>query len=81
MARKTYKHALIVMDQTGDTRTLWDERNVEMVENARSVFDAFRSNGYTAFAVYPEQQNETWLITEFEENAPKIVMTPRMVGG
>lgn len=68
------------MDETGDTRTMWDRDKLAEVEAAKAQFDALKAKGYLAYTV---QDNGTKgeVIREFDPNAQAIIMSPQLVGG
>jgi len=70
-----------VLDQTGDTKIIWDRRNPEEVGAARATFNRLRQdNRYMAYKVQPGGDKGE-IITEFDPEAEKIILAPPMVGG
>jgi hypothetical protein len=69
-----------IIDQTGDTKLIWDSQNKDEVENARETFNRLRGKGHIAYSV-KKNGNQGKVITEFDPDAEKIILTPRMVGG
>ena len=72
---------LAIMDRTGDTKILWDRTKPEEVENARASFDRLRRSGYLAYTVTGKDGSRGEMITEFDPNAERIILSPPMVGG
>ena len=68
------------MDQTGDTKTIWDKDNPDEVENARATFDRLKDSGHVAYSVDKEGEPDS-IIHEFDPDAERLIMRPPMVGG
>lgn len=71
---------LIVVDSSGDSRIQWDRSNPDQVAAARSRFDELRKKGYLAYTVDASGRQGT-VIDQFDPDAGRIIMNPRMVGG
>ena len=69
-----------VIDVTGDSKIIWDHTNQDEVDAARETFNRLRKKGHTAYAV-KEHGGRGEIITEFDPEAEKIILAPRMVGG
>lgn len=74
------KTEMCVMDQTGDTKTIFDPNNSDEVEAARDTFNKLRKKGYLAYRVKGDGEKGE-AITEFDATAGKIILTPPMKGG
>lgn len=74
------KGQLCVMDQTGDTKLIWDSNNNDEVEAAKATFDRLRAKGYIAFSV-KGNGDKGEVITEFDRNSEKIILAPALRGG
>jgi hypothetical protein len=72
-------HTLHVMDGTGDQAYEYDPQVKTEVAPVAMVFARFAAAGYLGFAI--DENDRSRRITEFDETAPKIVMTPRIMGG
>lgn len=78
---------MTVMDQSGDTKIVWDPNVPEEVEQARRTFNELTKRaseggkGYQAFSVNPEDATKGEMIREFDPNAAKVILSPPMVGG
>lgn len=70
---------LRVLDQTGDTATVYDPTNVEDVEAVRKTFDEMKALGYLSYKV-GEQGEGDEVIRTFDPDAD-IVMSPQLIGG
>lgn len=77
---KEASHELVVIDQTGDTKVIWDSSKKEEVAAARKTFDDLKKKGYWAYSVKKNGEKGE-VIQEFDEEAEKIILAPRMVGG
>jgi hypothetical protein len=71
---------LAVMDQTGDTKTVWDSRNADEVENARETFDRLKKKGYAIYKVGKKGEPGE-VMHKFDPDAESMIATPRVVGG
>ena len=71
---------LCIMDHTGDTKTIWDVDNPDEVAAAKAQFDALKKKGYLAYSV-KENGKKGELVTSFDAQAGKIIMSPPMAGG
>ena len=74
------KHEMAVMDETGDTKLIWNEDNDVEVEAARTMFNSLKKKGYVGYSVDKKGETGT-LLTEFDPAAEKIIMAPQMKGG
>lgn len=68
------------MDDTGDTKLIWDPEKEAEVENARRTFNDLRKKKYNAYSV-KKNGDKGEIITEFDPEAEKIIMAPPMAGG
>lgn len=71
---------LAVMDQTGDTKLVWDRNAPAEVEQAKAMFDGLKKKGYLAFSVKKDGEAGEMLLA-FDPNAEKIIMSPPLKGG
>lgn len=69
-----------ILDTTGDTKVIWDSSNADEVQVAKDTFDKLRKKGHTAYSV-KKNGDKGSIITEFDAEAEKIILAPRMVGG
>lgn len=75
------KNEMAVMDGTGDTKILWDSHNADEVEAARAQFNALRAKGFLAYKVVGKEGTKGEMITQFDPDAEKIVLSPPLRGG
>lgn len=69
-----------VMDRTGDTKVIWSRDNEDEVQNARRTFNDLRKKGYIAYSVKGDGDKGK-VITEFDAEAEKLILTPPLRGG
>jgi len=71
---------LRVMDGTGDTKLIWDSNNESEVEVAEETFKKLKKKGYVAFSVTKKGDKDK-VIDEFDPDAEKIILAPKIQGG
>lgn len=71
---------LAIIDNTGDTKVIWDKTNEDEVEAAEEQFDSLIDKGFTAYKV-KKDGGKGRKITKFDPSAGKIIMVPKIVGG
>ena len=82
IAEETQTGTLHIMDETGDTRLMWDPRNQDEIDIAKAAFKKAKDKGMIAYTVDPDTGEKTGtVIREFDEKAGKIIMAPQLVGG
>ena len=74
------EHLMRVIDETGDSKLIWDSANEAEVEAARKLFNELKGKRYKAFSVKKDGEPGS-VITSFDPNAEKIIMQPPMAGG
>ena len=74
------KFELIVLDDSGDTRLMWDPRIKDEVKASKEMFDKMKAKGYLAYTV-KKNGDPGEVIREFDPKAGKIIMAPQLVGG
>ena len=76
------KNTLHIMSGEGDTRLMWDPRNADEVDTARTAFNAAKEKGMLAYSVDPNSGEKTGtVIRDFDPQQGKIIMAPQLVGG
>lgn len=73
-------HILQVLDETGDTKLLFDPDITEEVDNARATFDRLTKAGYAAFHVDDKGKQGTQMRV-FDKTAGRIILVKALVGG
>lgn len=71
---------MAILDETGDTKIIWDSKNADEVENAESQFKKLRKKGFLAYKV-KKNGEKAEMITEFDSEAEKIILSPPLAGG
>jgi hypothetical protein len=74
------RHVIAVLDQSGDTRLVWDPENRDDVKTAKKMFDDLKAKGYVAYAV-EQKEARGKVVTKFDPAAQKLIMTPPLRGG
>jgi len=74
------KHEMAVMDETGDTKLIWDEGNEDEVEAARSMFSNLKKKGYVGYSVN-KKGDKGEVLERFDPLAERIIMAPQLRGG
>jgi hypothetical protein len=80
MIAEATRHEMAVMDETGDTKLIWDVDNEDEVSNAKRTFNDLKKKGYVAFKVNKKGDRGS-VMDEFDADAEKIIMAPQMQGG
>lgn len=70
-----------VLGKEGDTKVIWNPDNRDEVDQARSTFDNLKRKGFTAFSVKGKDGEKDQMIHEFDPQAARIIMVPRVAGG
>lgn len=78
--RKAGGGELCILDETGDTKIIWDAKNVDEVAAAKVQFDTLRRKGFLAYKVNKKGEAGE-MITEFDATAERIILSPPLVGG
>lgn len=71
---------MCVMDETGDTKTIWNPENVDEVQAARDTFDLLKRKNYLAYSVKNDGEKGN-IIRKFDPELGKIIMVPPVIGG
>lgn len=73
---------MAMMNETGDTKTIWDSKNPDEVENARKQFEFFtKTKKFAAFKVAKNGDKTSEIIREFDPELEKIIFVPALAGG
>ena len=68
------------LDQTGDSKLIWDYKNDVEVKAAKKMFDTLKKEGYIAYSVGKDNEPGE-VMKSFDPKAEKIIMSPPVVGG
>lgn len=76
--------AFFILNEKGDTKTIWDRENEEEVEAAEAMWDRLVTNGgYLGYRVGEEGEKKEQM-ESFDPKAGKIILAPKpkmMVAG
>jgi hypothetical protein len=74
-------HVMVTLDQTGDTKLIWNPDDPIEVENARATFDRLvKEKKMAAYAVRKNGEKGE-VVRTFDPTVEKLIFAPRMVGG
>lgn len=73
-------HEMAVLDETGDTKLIWDEDNQDEVDAAKDMFDKLKKKGYLAYSVN-KKGDKGEVLSKFDASVERIIMAPPMQGG
>jgi hypothetical protein len=71
---------LRTLNETGDTKVIWDPTNDDEVDAAKAQFNVLKKKGFTAYSVKKGGEKNK-AITEFDPDAGMIIMVPKIQGG
>jgi pentatricopeptide repeat protein len=71
---------MVILDESGDTKHMWDRTNADEVAEARELFDRMKAKGFQAWSV-TRKGDKDQRITEFDPQAEKIIFAPALQGG
>lgn len=71
---------MIVLDETGDTKLIWDCEKQDEVDAAKKMFSDMKKKGYIAYKV-DRKGDKGEIMDSFDPEAEKIIMAPQMKGG
>lgn len=69
-----------VLDDTGDTKLMWNPRDKDEVKTAKRTFRELSEKGFRAFRV-DASGGQGEQIDAFDKDAEKIIFIPQMAGG
>jgi len=71
---------LNLMDESGDTKVIWDATNEDEVDAAKKQYDHLIEKGFAAYSV-KKKGGKGKKISKFDRTAERIIMVPPIVGG
>jgi hypothetical protein len=71
---------LRILDETGDTKLIWDKQKPDEIEVAEEMFEKLKAKGYKGFRV-DEKGEKSGEMKKFETKAEKVIMIPPMQAG
>lgn len=70
----------VMTADAGDLKVIWDSDKPEEVAHARKTFTEFKSKGYLAYQV-SKGGDKGEVMKDFNAEAEKVILAPRMMGG
>lgn len=70
---------MLIMDQTGHTRTTWSPDDEDDIDVARRQFNDLTGKGYSAFRTKGDDMGKR--LTKFDPKAGAMIMVPPLQGG
>lgn len=81
MATPQMRHMMSELNESGDTRILWDEENEDEVAAAKAMFDDLvKKKKYAAFHV-KKNGDAGERMSAFDASAEKIILVKPLAGG
>jgi len=71
---------MCVLDETGDTKLIWDPEKQDEVDAAKEMFAKMKKKGYVAYKV-DRKGEKGEVIEDFDRHAEKLILAPQMRGG
>ena len=71
---------LAVIDETGDTKYIWNKDNPTEIKEAEKTFNRFKKKNYIAYSV-DKKGNKGEIMHTFNPKAEKVILAPPMAGG
>lgn len=71
---------LCVIDQTGDTKSIWDPSKKDEVEVAEDTFNKLKKKGYAIYSV-KKNGDQGKIMHKFDPDAGRMIAVPPVVGG
>lgn len=69
------------LNESGDTKVIWDSENEDEVEAARATFDRLiKEKGFAAFKV-DKKGEAAGPMRSFDPDAEKVILVPPLQGG
>jgi hypothetical protein len=69
------------IDNTGDTKIMWDKDNPDEVDAARLQFEHLTKKGYLAYKAEGNKGEKGEKVTKFDPTAERLILTPPLRGG
>lgn len=70
------------LNETGDTKVIWDKDNADEVAAARATFDRLtKDRKFAAFRAQGKKGEQGERIREFDPDAERIILVPQYQGG
>jgi hypothetical protein len=72
---------MVNLDESGDTKIIWDRTKKVEVDMAREVFKKARKEGYMSYKVTGKDGAKGEIMHEFDPEAERIILAPPLQGG
>lgn len=72
---------IIVPDDTGDAKIMWNRGNADEIAIARAAFDTATGRKSMIYAAVGEEGLRGEKVTTFDETAERLIVVPQIVGG
>lgn len=72
---------IAILDDTGDTKIIWDRNNPTEAAIASEAFRTAKAKGFMAYRVTGKDGAKGEVLAEFDSTAERIILTPPMRGG
>lgn len=69
------------LDETGDTKIIWDRNNSTEAAIAREAFRKAKADGFMAYRVTGKDGLRGEVLAEFDPAAERIILAPPLRGG
>jgi hypothetical protein len=73
--------AICILDRTGDTRHMWDSRNKDEVDAAKTMFESLQAKGYAIFAAVGKDGAQGEIMRKFDKKVERFIAVKQLVGG
>jgi len=72
---------MATLDESGDSKFMWDRTNADEVAAARRYFNDMIARGFAAFKAKGKLGRKGKQIRKFDPDAEKIIFVPALQGG
>lgn len=72
---------MIKLDDTGDSKFMWDSDNDAEIKAAKKQFETLKKEGYVPYSVKKDGSRGAKLVGDFDPDLEKLIMVPGLVGG
>jgi len=73
-------HEIIEMNETGDTKIIWNPDNEFETQQAKETFERFKKKGYLIYRTNKDGEKRE-VMHKFDPSAERMIMSPAVVGG
>lgn len=72
---------LEIIDQTGDTKIMWDKNNPDEVAMAKAAFDQAKKKKMSVFEAVGKKGEAGDRVDEWDPSIERLIAVPQMAGG